>query len=87
MVRTMATNGSPQADKGDTARLFTPFALGMTDADAEVKLLFAARLKVRPCSCGEMYCWFQKPGVCCLKDDTQGLYPNASPKNWRRMRA
>jgi len=74
MVRAVAINGSPQMDKGHTALVLTPFIQGMMDAGAEVELLYASRLKVKPCSCGVMYCWNDSPGECRIQDDMQLLY-------------
>lgn len=75
MSRTVAINGSPRMEKGNTAMLLSPFIQGMSDAGSDVELLHAGRLKVKPCACGEMYCWYQIPGECCFKDDMQLLYP------------
>jgi len=47
----------------------------MIDAGSEVELFYTRRLKVKPCTCGEMYCWYKKVGECCIKDDMQLLYP------------
>ncbi len=45
------------------------------DAGSDVELFYASRLKVKPCTCGEMYCWYKRPGECYIKDDMQLLYP------------
>ncbi len=52
-----------------------PFIEGMMDAECDVELFYASRLKVKPCACGEMYCWSEMPGECCIKDKMQLLYP------------
>ena len=75
MSKTVAINGSPRMEKGDTAMVLAPFIQGMMDAGSDVELFYASRLKVKPCTCGEMYCWYQKPGECCIKDNMQLLYP------------
>jgi multimeric flavodoxin WrbA len=75
MNKAVAINGSPRMEKGNTARVLTPFIEGMTDAGSDVELFYAGRLKVKPCTCGEMYCWYAKPGECCIKDDMELLYP------------
>jgi len=75
MSRAVAINGSPQMEKGYTAMVLTPFIQGMIDAGSDVELFYASRLKLNPCACGEMYCWYKKPGECCIKDDMQLLYP------------
>jgi multimeric flavodoxin WrbA len=75
MDRALAINGSPRMEKGNTAALLAPFVQGMIDAGADVEVLYASRLKIRPCTCGRMYCWYTKPGECCIRDDMQLLYP------------
>lgn len=75
MSKAVAINGSPRMEKGNTAMVLTPFIQGMMDAGSDVELLYASRLKVKPCTCGEMYCWSEMPGECCIKDDMQLLYP------------
>lgn len=75
MSKTVAINGSPRMEKGNTAMVLTPFIQGMMDAGSDVELFYASRLKVKPCTCGEMYCWYKRPGECCIKDDMQLLYP------------
>lgn len=74
-MKVIAINGSPRMEKGHTALILTPFIRGMTDAGSEVELFYPRRLKVKPCTCGEMYCWYKKAGECCIKDDMQLLYP------------
>jgi len=75
MMKVIAINGSPRMEKGYTALILTPFIQGMMDAGSEVELFYVRRLKVKPCTCGEMYCWYKKAGECCIKDDMQLLYP------------
>jgi multimeric flavodoxin WrbA len=62
-------------EKGNTAMVLAPFIQGMMDAGSDVELFYASRLEVKPCTCGEMYCWYKRPGECCIKDDMQLLYP------------
>jgi multimeric flavodoxin WrbA len=75
MIRAVAINGSPQMEKGNTALVLTSFIQGMMDAGSEVDLLYASRLKIKPCACGVMHCWNDSPGECCIQDDMQLLYP------------
>ncbi len=75
MTKAVAINGSPQMQRGDTAMLLTPLTQGMQDAGCSVELFYAADMKVRSCNCANMYCWYKKPGECCLKDDMEMLYP------------
>ena len=74
-MKVIAINGSPRMEKGYTALILNSFNHGMMDAGSEVELFYTRRLKVKPCTCGEMYCWYKKPGECCIKDDMQLLYP------------
>jgi multimeric flavodoxin WrbA len=74
-MKVIAINGSPRMENGYTALMLTSFIHGMMDAGSEVKLFYVRRLKVNPCTCGEMYCWYKKAGECCIKDDMQVLYP------------
>lgn len=75
MTRAVAISGSPQMEKGNTALVLGSFIQGMMDAGSEVELFYASRLNVKPCSCGLMYCWEDNPGVCCIQDNMQLLYP------------
>lgn len=75
MSRAVAVNGSPRTDKGDTAMVLTPFLRGMKEAGTDVELVYASRLRINPCSCGELLCWYGEPGECCVEDDMQSLYP------------
>ena len=74
MIRVVAINGSPRAEKGYTAMLMDPLIQGMRDAGAEVNVFYAKRIKVKPCT-GEMHCWYKKPGKCYIRDDMQKIYP------------
>lgn len=75
MSKAVAVNGSPRMERGNTAMVLSPFMDGMMDAGCHVELFYASRLKVKPCACGEMYCWNEVPGECCIKDEMQRLYP------------
>ena len=75
MIKAVAINGSPRMEKGNTAAILAPFIEGMEDAGSSVEVFYASRLKVKPCACGEMHCWYEVPGECCIKDDMQLLYP------------
>jgi multimeric flavodoxin WrbA len=46
----------------------------MKDGGYDVELLYSSALEIKPCACGEMYCWYKKPGECCFQDDMQMLY-------------
>lgn len=75
MITSVAINGSPRLEKGNTAMVLGPFVQGMEEAGASVELLYPSHLKIKPCSCRDMYCWYNTPGQCCIKDDMQSLYP------------
>lgn len=74
MPRVVAINGSPVMEKGNTAPLLSAFVEGMTAAGADVQVVYATRLNVKPCT-GEMHCWYRRPGECYIKDSMQDLYP------------
>jgi multimeric flavodoxin WrbA len=61
-------------EKGNTARVLTSFLEGMKDGGYDVELFYSSSLSIKPCACGEMYCWYKKPGECCFQDDMQMLY-------------
>lgn len=75
MSRAIAINGSPHKHKGNTGAVLTSLIQGMTDAGCNVDLVCATDLKVRSCACENMYCWYNHPGECCIKDDMEQLYP------------
>lgn len=75
MIRVVAVNGSPNMSKGNTAYTLKPFLESLTANGAEVQLLYSHKLKVKPCSCGELYCWNRDPGVCIIKDSMTDIYP------------
>lgn len=75
MNKAIAINGSPRTKKGNTAALLAPFLEGMKDAGSEVEVFYTSLLKIRPCTCSNMYCWYKKPGECLIKDEMQDLYP------------
>ena len=76
-MKTFAVNGSPRMDKGFTDLVLAPFVLGMRDAGAEVESFYARRLAIKPCI-GDFSCWYGNPGVCCLRDDMDTIYPKMS---------
>ena len=75
MLRVFAINGSPNQTKGNTAMILEPFLEGLTENNAAVDLYYASQLKVKPCSCGNLYCWNKTPGKCILQDSMQTVYP------------
>lgn len=73
--KVIAVNGSPKMDKGNTDMLLSSFLKGMEEAGARTEVFYADRMKIKPCSCGKMYCWYDNPGVCCYKDEMQDFFP------------
>ena len=73
MTKVVAINGSPRMEKGNTAKILTPFLEGMKEAEASVELFYAKRLNVKPCT-GEFHCWNKNPGQCYIDDRMQPLY-------------
>ncbi len=71
-MRIVAIDGSPNAERGNTALLLERFVAGTIEAGAEVELVSAYRMHVEPC-CGRMVCWYRTPGVCVHKDDMTDL--------------
>jgi len=74
LIKVVAVNGSPKMEKGNTAKILTPFLDGLEKAGASVELFYAKRLDVKPCT-GELHCWNKKPGQCYIVDSMQSLYP------------
>lgn len=75
MSKVLAINGSPRMDKGNTALLLNAFLQGITDSGSIVDLYYTSQLEIKSCSCGKLYCWNNKPGECCFKDDMEQVYP------------
>ena len=75
MTKVFAINGSPRKSRGNTAMILAPFLSGLTENGADVELVYASELKIKPCTCSGMECWYGSPGKCCQNDDMQELYP------------
>lgn len=73
-MKVLAINGSPHAEKGNTALILSPFLEGMKQAGAEAELFYTKKMKINPCL-GEYNCWLKTPGACVQKDDMQQLVP------------
>jgi len=73
MTKVLAINGSARMEKGYTKKLLNAFLEGMKEEDATIDLVYAKRLKIRPCL-GEFHCWYEKVGECIQVDDMQDLY-------------
>jgi len=81
MFNVVAINGSPNMAKGRTAMILSPFLEELENHGANVELFFSSRLKIKPCSCGKLYCWNEAPGECILQDSMQELYPKLRNAN------
>ncbi len=73
MTKVLAINGSARMEKGYTRKLLNAFLEGMKEEDATIDLVYAKRLKIRPCL-GDFDCWYEKVGECVQVDDMQDLY-------------
>jgi multimeric flavodoxin WrbA len=74
MTKVLAINGSARMEKGYTHTMLNAFLEGVRDAEATVELVYAKKLKIRPCL-GDFQCWYDKVGECIQKDDMELLYP------------
>jgi len=74
-MKIVAINGNPRAENGYTNILLNSFIQGMMDAEADVGLFYTQHLDIKPCNCGQMYCWYNKSGECYHTDDLRILYP------------
>lgn len=75
MFNVLAVNGSPRRDRGTTAMILNPFLDGLAQAGAVFELFYTSRLRIHPCTCGEMRCWYTHSGECSMRDDMGMLYP------------
>jgi len=73
MTKVLAINGSARMEKGYTRKLLNAFLEGMKEEDATIDLIYAKRLRIRPCL-GDFDCWYKKVGECVQADDMQDLY-------------
>ena len=71
-MRATAIDGSPQKDGGTTALVLNPFLTGMRSAGAQVDLMYARDMRIRPCD-GDFACWFSTPGRCRYRDMDDAL--------------
>ena len=74
-MRVLAVNGSPRMGRGLTELVLGAFLSGMREAEAEVERIYAQRLRLKPCVCGEMHCWYTTPGACCIHDGMDDIVP------------
>ena len=72
MTKVIAINGSARTEKGNTELVLSSFLDGMREAGASVEVVYAKKLKIRPCI-GDFQCWYEKVGECIHSDDMQPL--------------
>ena len=68
MTKVIAINGSARMEKGNTELVLSSFLDGMREAGASVEVVYAKKLKIRPCI-GDFQCWYEKVGECIHSDD------------------
>ncbi|MBN1526580.1 MAG: flavodoxin family protein [Candidatus Omnitrophica bacterium] len=71
-MKIIAFNGSPRAERGNTAIIVEAFLEGCREAGAETEHIYLAKKKIAPCM-GCFTCWTKTPGVCVIKDDMKDL--------------
>lgn len=74
MEKVLVINGSPRQAKGSKGMVVAPFIDGLCENGANIDLVYASKLKVKPCSCGQLSCWYQTPGKCVIKDSMMEIY-------------
>jgi multimeric flavodoxin WrbA len=74
-MRALAVNGSPRMGRGLTDLVLGSFLDGMREAGADAERLYAQRIRLEPCACGEMHCWTTTPGACCIDDGMDEVVP------------
>jgi multimeric flavodoxin WrbA len=73
MTITVAINGSPHQERGDTSLVLDAFLRGMEEAGSATQVIYATALKIKPCDCGRMHCWYGNPGQCVHRDDMESV--------------
>jgi multimeric flavodoxin WrbA len=72
VMKIVALDGSPNAEKGNTAMLLARFLAGASEAGADVERVSVYKLRMEPC-CARVPCWHKTPGVCIYNDDVSAL--------------
>lgn len=76
-MKAVVINGSPHAEKGNTAIVLRPFIEGLEEAGAAVAVYYTSRMEIKPCR-GEYACWFRSPGRCFQDDDMMAVVEEVS---------
>ncbi len=72
MTQVTIINGSPNLEKSNTSFVLSPFIEGMEKAGANIELIYARKLKIKPCI-GCFKCWRETIGECFQEDDMREL--------------
>lgn len=75
MDSVVTVNGSPRRDKGNTALVLKSVVEGLQDEGCAVEGIIVDRLKIKPCTCSAMRCWYDTPGECCIRDEMDQVLP------------
>ena len=80
MIKVLIINGSPRLEKSNTSFILEPFMRGMKNAGADIELVFAKKLKIKPCI-GCFKCWRETIGECFIEDDMKDLLVTIKEKD------
>ena len=72
-MKVLAINGSPRIKNSNTSVILNPFLDGMKEAGADVDIVHAQKLDIKPCL-GCWTCFLKTPGQCVQKDDMGDLF-------------
>lgn len=72
-MKVFAVNGSPKINDSNTSVILNPFLDGMKEAGADVDVVHAKKLNIKPCL-GCATCIVKTPGQCIQKDDMGDLF-------------
>lgn len=67
-------NGSPKAERGNTAVMVQAFLEGARASGAETEVIYLAHKRIHPCT-GCYTCWLKTPGQCVIPDDMSEILP------------
>jgi hypothetical protein len=70
--KVLLLNCAPRGERGATGVAASRLAAGLRSAGAEVKILYPARMAIRPCV-GCFRCWSRPLAPCTIDDDMPGL--------------
>jgi hypothetical protein len=79
-MKVIAINASPRIKNSNTSVILSPFLEGMKEAGAEVDLVHARKLNIKPCL-GCWTCMLKTPLQCVQKDDMAELFLKLATSN------